>query len=840
MTGQLPFVLRSAFRALRLTPVLSFAAVVSLAIGIGANAAIFSMFSQALLKRLPVQQPDQLVTITAPGEKRGRVSSSSAGGSDAVFSYPLFRDLERGQIAFAGIAAHREISANIAHRDRTSSEVALLVSGSYFPLLGLRPALGRLLTPDDDRTPGAHPVVVLSHAYWRSRFGEDPSILNDTVVVNGLPMTVVGVGPRGFEGTTFMGSPRAFVPLVMSGAIHSGYDDLTNRRDHWLYLFGRLKPGVSRDAAQSSINGLFRGILQDAELPQMKDALSTERSRAQFLSRQVLLADGARGEQPNRSELVPVFVLLFSISGIVILIACANIANLLLARGVSRAGEFAVRLSLGASRGQLITQLMIESCMLAVAGGAAGLLVGRWMLDAIRSILPAADGAQLRFEPDVPLLAFGFGLSLLTAVLFGMVPAIYSTRIRVATMAKSQAGVTATGPSGLLRSSLVTAQIALALALLVVAGLFARSLVNINRIDLGMQISNLATFSVSPVLNGYSDERSRALFDQMLDELSAFPGVVSVTESTIPFLDGSDSSANVSVRGYDAAPDADTDASSSLIGPRFFSTLGIPMIAGREFTRADTATSQPVAIVNEAFAKKFNLARDAVVGTRMELGRNDKPKFDIEIVGLVQDSKYSDAKVDSPPLFFLPHRQRERIRSINYYIRSSLDADGVNAAVSRILGKLDPTLPIEELRTMETQVREQSSSDALLAQTAVAFAALATVLAAVGLYGVMAYSVAQRTPEIGVRLALGADASRIKYMVLGHVGRLAVVGVLVGLAGAVVLGRYAASLLFGVEGVDPGVMLAAVSIVTVTSMAAAMVPAHRASRIDPARALRWE
>lgn len=833
------FYLRSALRSLRRTPVLSFAAILSLALGIGANAAIFSIFNQALLKRLPVQQPERLVTFSAPGDKPGRVSSSNSGSGDAVFSYPLFRDLERGQQVFTGIAAHREVPANIAHRGRTSNEMALLVSGSYFPVLGLQPALGRLLGPGDDRAPGAHHVVVLSHSYWRSTFGEDPSILSDTLTVNGQPMTVVGVTPRGFQGTTTEDSPRIFVPLTMSVAIHSDYDDFESRRDHWLYLFARLKPGTSREAAESSVSALFSGVVQSVELPRLKGAFPTDRLRREFGSRKILLSDGARGEQPNRGELTPIFILLFSITGIVTLSACANIANLLLARGVSRAGEFAVRLSLGACRRQLIAQLMIESCILAVIGGAAGLFVARWMVDVLRSALPIASETYLRFAVDTPLLVFGFGLSLLTALIFGMLPAFHATRVRVATMTKSQAGVTSTGAAGPLRSTLVTSQIALALALLVVAGLFATSLANISRADLGMQLSSLTTFRVSPVLNGYLEGRSRVLFEQIEDELAAVPGVGSVTDSTIPLLDGNNASANVTVQGFDADPDADTDASYSFIGPRFFSTFGIPLIAGREFTRADASVSQPVAIVNEAFARKFNLGRD-VVGTRMELGRNDRPKFDIEIVGLVRDANYSQVKEDAPPQFFLPHRQRDVRGSMNYYVRSSLDASQVNAAVSRILAKLDPSLPVENLRTMEEQVLHRSSIDLLLARLAAGFAALATLLTAVGLYGVLAYSVAQRTPEIGVRLALGADAARIRGMILRHVGRLAFFGVAAGLAGAIVLGRFAASLLFRVEGSDTPVIGSAVLVILVVSLAAAMVPAFRASRIDPARALRWE
>ena len=833
------FYLRAAIRSLQKTPVLSLAAVLSLALGIGANAAIFSFFNHALLKQLPVQNPGQLVTFSAPGPKQGRISSSSnIGGPEAVFSHPLFRDLERDQKVLSGLAAHREISANIAYRGQTSNEIAVLVSGGYFPVLGMRPALGRLFTEDDDRTPGAHRVVVLSHAYWRSRFGEDPSILNDTIVVNGEPMTVVGVAPRGFESTAAEETPRAFLPLMMSATIHSDYEDLSNRRNHWLYLFGRLKPGMSRDAAQASINGLFSGILQNVELPQMKNAFGSDRSRSEFLARTILLADGARGERGNRAELVPVFTLMFGITGIVILIACANIANLLLARGVSRAGEFAIRLSLGASRAQLVAQLMTESCLLAVVGGAAGLFVARWLTDALRAGRPAND-TFLPFEIDGPLLLFAFGLSLVTALIFGILPALHSTRVHVTTMARTQGGVTA-GTSSRLRSALVTSQIALALALLVVGGLFAKSLVNIGRIDLGMQTSNVTTFRVSPALNGYSNERSRALFEQITDQLGAVPGVTSVGESTIRLIEGSNASANVSVRGFEAGPDADMDASLSMIGPPFFSTLGIPLIAGREFTRADVAASQHVAIVNETFARKFNLARDTVIGTRMELGRNDNPKFDIEIVGLVQNSKYSDAKQDPPPVFFLPYRQRDDIRAIVYYARSSLDTTAMNAAVMQIMSKLDPNLPIEELRTMETQVRDQAARDRLLAQIAVGFAALSTLLAAVGLYGVLAYSVAQRTPEIGVRLALGADGARIRRMMLRYVGQVTAAGVAVGLMAAILFGRVAASLLFGVEGADAPVILAAVAIVILVATFAAMIPANRASRIDPSRALRWE
>ena len=828
--------LRSAIRSLRRTPGLSLAAIASLALGIGANAAIFAAFNQSLLQRLPIQRPEQLVTLSAPGDKNGRVSASNSGRGEAVFSYPLFRDLERGQQSFTGLAAHRDVPANVAHRGQTSNGLALLVSGSYFPVLGVQPALGRLLSDADDRTIGAHRVVVLSHAFWRSRFASDPSILNDTLTINGEPMTVVGVAPQGFHGTTPEDSPEVFVPLTMSGALHTYYDDFENRRDHWLYLIARLKPGVSRAAAESSVQGVFSGIMQNVESSQFK---GTDQARQRYVSRKLLLADGAHGQQPNRAAMIPVFVLLFSCTGIVVLIACANIANLLLARGVSRAGEFAVRLSLGASRGQLMTLLLSESLLLAVLGGLAGLLVAAPLRTVLGGLLPGA-AAVPESAVDVSLLAFAFGLSVVTALIFGVLPALHSTRIRVTTMARSQAGVTSSGGGSMLRSTLVTSQIALALALLAVAGLFARSIVNVGRIDLGMQVSNLTTFRVSPVLNGYTEERSQALFERMDEQLAALPGVSSVTQSTIPLLEGSDASANLTVQGFDAGPDTNTDASYAFVGARFFSTLGMPLIAGREFTLADSSSSQNVAVVNEAFARKFNLRRDAVIGTRMELGRNSTPKLDIEIVGLVQDAKYSGIKNEIPPVFFLPYRQRDVRGEMNFYVRSSVDPGQMSAAISRIVGDLDRNLPIENLRSMEAQVRERAETDRLLARVSIGFAALATLLAAIGLYGVLAYSVAQRTPEIGVRLALGADGQRIRGMVLRHVGKMTLVGVAVGLGGAIVLGRLAAALLFRVEGTDPPIMAAAVAVVLLVSLAAALLPAYRASRIDPSRALRWE
>lgn len=828
---------RSAVRALRRAPVVTGIAVASLALGIGANAAIFSVFNRAMLRALPVTAPEQLVIFSSPGPRMGRVSSSNAGGSDAVFTYPMFSDLERLQSVFTAIAAHREFPANVSYGGRTVGETALLVSGSYFPVLGVRPAIGRLLAQADDTAPGANRLVVLSYGYWQARLAGSEAVLNDTLVVNGEPLTIIGVAPRGFNGTAVEETPALFVPLSMAATLHTPWEDLESRKDYWLYLIARLKPGVSRESAQAAINSPYASILRDVELHLQGDM--SVRAREEFSNRQIVLDNGARGEQPGQGELALIFLLLFAITGTVILIACANIANLLMVRGIGRAGEFAVRFALGARRSQLVAQLLAESFVLAVVGAVAGLIVLRWTLDLLAA-LPAIGESFVQFEIDLPLVLFVLGLSLAAALLMGLLPAVHTTRVPAISSLKTQgAGHARAGATRMWRSALVSAQIALALALIAVAGLFARSLVNISRVDLGMNVQQITTFRMSPILNGYTAEQSRVLFERVEEELAALPGVTSVSASTVALLAGDNSSGNVTVEAFKADADTDSDAFTSLIGPGLLRTLGVPLIAGREFARSDSAGTQRVAIVNEAFAQKFNLGR-AAVGKRMQLGRSSKPDLNIEIVGLVQNAKYSSVKQDAPPQFFLPYRQRGNVGSITFYVRSSLDAAQILSTVPRVVASLDGNLPVEQLRTMGEQVREHSALDRMISYLSAAFAVLATSLAAIGLYGLLAFTVAQRTQEIGVRMALGADSASIRRMILSQVGRLAGVGVTIGLLAAAALASLAGSLLFGLNGIDPLIMVLAAGGIVGVAFAAAAIPARRAVRIDPSRALRWE
>ncbi len=830
------FNLKLAFRTLFKTPFVTGIAIVSLGLGIGANGAIFSIFNQMLLRALPVPAPSGLVNLSAPGPKPGSNSCNNAGPCEAVFSYPMFRDLEQKQTVFTGIAAHRQFSANLAYKGQTLAGDGLMVSGSYFAVLGLTPARGRLLDSGDDRAPGQSNVVVISHRYWQTRFDASPAVLNETMSVNGLPMTIVGVAPAGFDGTTLGSRPEVFVPITMRELLQPGRAALDNHRSYWTYLFARLKPGVSIEQAHVGINQPYHAIVTGIEAPLQKNM--SEQTLALFKAKEITVEEGARGQSSISSEAFAPLLLLLCVTGVVLLSACANIANLLLARATGRAGEMAVRLSIGASRRQLITQLLGESVLLAACGGLFGLFVAQWTLAGILTILPADATDLLAFRLDLRMLLFLGAVSLGTGVLFGLFPALHSTRPDLATTLKNQAGQ----PSGarsakIFRTALATTQIVLSMALLAIAGLFTKSLFNVSRVDLGLRAENIITFGVAPELSGYPPERSQQIFERLEDELAALPGVTGVTAGMVPLLAGDNWGSGVSVQGFAAGPDTDIVANTNEIAPGFFRVLGIPLIGGREFTRADGKGAPKVAIVNEQFAKKFNLGQDAV-GKRMEVG--NAGKLDIEIVGLVRNAKYSGVKEAIPPQFFLPYRQDEQAGGMTFYVATERDPEPVIGAIGPLVRRIDPMLPVQGLRTLRQQIRENVFIDRFVSTLAAAFAGLATLLAAVGLYGVLAYTLAQRTREIGLRMALGADAARIRRMVLGQVAWMTGVGGTIGLGLAVLAGRGAQSQLYELKGYDPVVLAAAAIALTVVAFIAGVIPAYRASRIDPMTALRYE
>lgn len=829
--------LKFAFRNLRRTPFVTAVAILSIALGIGANTAIFSLFDAILLRALPVRDAGQLVNFGAPGPKPGSQSCGQPGDCDKVFSYLMFRDLEKAETGFSGIAAHVFFGANLAYGGATETGEGVLVSGSYFPVLGLQAALGRLLDPADDQNIGGHFVAVLSHDYWQNRLGGDPGVLNSALIVNGQSLTVVGVAPAGFRGTSLGQEPDVFVPLTMRGLMSPGWEGFERRDSYWAYLFGRLQDGVSLEQADGQINTVYAGIVNEVEAPLQEDM--SEATMERFRAKRIELEAGERGQSNLHREAGAPLTILFSVTGIVLFIACANIANLLLARGATRASEMAIRGSLGASRVHLLRQLLAESCLLALLGGAASLVVARWTLSGIVALLPDGAGAIIGTGLRPSIIGFAVMLSLITGVLFGLYPALHATRSDLVTVMRASAGQ-ASGARGAarFRAGLVVAQLALSTALLVAAGLFLKSLVNISRVDLGLDTESVITFAVSPELNAYTSDELATFFPRVEDELATIPGARTVAASMVPILSGSSWGTDVFVEGFESGPDVDNNARFNTVSAGYFRAMGIPLLGGREFTNDDAVGAAPVAIINEAFARKFGLDPRQSVGKRMSQSSDDE--LDMEIVGVVQDAKYSDVKDAVPPLFFVPYRQSEGIGFLNYYVRATGDPESLLRAVPEVMKRLDPNLPLEGLQTLDAQIKDNVGLDRFISTLATAFASLATLLAAVGLYGVLAFTVAQRTREFGVRMALGADGRRVRGMVLCQVGKLTLIGGGVGLVAAFALGQAAQSLLYELQGHDPVVVTLSIALLIAVALGAAYVPAFKASRIDPMRALRYD
>ena len=827
--------LRHACRALVKTPFVSIVAILSLALGIGANAAIFSVFYQAILRPLPVLAPDELVNLTSPGPKPGSQAASRIGGPDSLFSYPMFRDLERTPARFAGVAAHRGFGANLSWRGHTISGYGLFVSGSYFRVLGLQPARGRLIGDGDDAALGESAVVVLSEEYWRSRF-DGANVIGDTLVVNGHPMAIVGVTPRGFNGTAVGAKPQVYVPITMRGPIDR-FDAMENRRSYWVYLFARLAPGLSILEAQTAIGPPYRAILNDVEAP-LQTGLSSQ-TLARFKTKEILLEDGRRGQSAVRGIVQPSGEMLLWVTATVLLIACVNIANLLLARSATRATEMAVRLSVGGSRAQLVLQLLTESYVIAAIGAALGIFVARWTIELIKQLVPPEAQVLIEIEVDRGVFVITGVLALATGLVFGLFPALQSTRPDLMTSLRAQAGQPAgSRVAARIRMVLATTQIAASMALLVSAGLFTRSLLNLTRVDLGLQIDNVVTFRLAPGMNGYTPQQSLALFQLVEDAVAAVPGVTGVTASRVALLAGASSGRDVRVQGVDAGPDADRSSRYNVIGTDYFRTLGIPILAGREFTPSDSVGGPKVAIVNEVFARKFQLGREAV-GLKMASDGGDV--LDTEIVGVVawlevrRGEERGAAAVLSPLPPGRPARDEQLLRAD---LAGSEDA-GRHDSADRGKARSEPAGAGAEdaagpgVGERLHRSRRQHPRGACLRGWRHSWPEI-------GLYGVLAYMVTQRTREIGVRMALGADRARVRGMILSQVGLMTLVGGFVGLTAALALGRSMRSLLFELEAHDPLALAGAALLLALVALGAGFVPAARASRIDPMRALRYE
>jgi predicted permease len=715
-----------------------------------------------------------------------------------------------------------------------------MVSGNYFSMLGVQPALGRVFnSQSDDQVYQGHPVVVLSYDYWTSRFANDPSVIGKKILVNDHPMEIVGVSARGFAGLDPAESPQIRVPILMKPVMAPEWEwvHLDDRRTRWVQVFARLKPGYTVDSAKGPMQGLFTQIRQyEVTLPAAKDWSAY--SREQFMKGQLVVEQAAMGYSELRNSFSTALVVLMSMVGLVLLIACANVANLLIARAFMRQKEIAVRLSLGASRLRLVRQLLVESLVLSVAGGLLGLGLAVVLTRTLLALVPSeGQPLQITAHPDPRILTFTLGLSFTTGIIFGLVPALRASRPDPWTTLKDTMGsIAGTGGSLFLRKGLVTAQVALSFLLLFGAGLFVRSLQNLKTTDTGVGLDNLLTFQLSPTLSGYDTPRTVQFYRELLDRLRSAPGVKSAALATVPILSGGEWDSSMSVEGHRFADGEDMQAFMNALSPGYFETMKIPFIEGRDFTVRDGKENAAVAIVNKRFADHFFPGHSAL-GKHIGFGGGPRAKLNIEIIGVVGDSLYEGPREGVHRQVFIPNWGRN---SAAFYVRMNTTSSTGFGVIRSEVKNLDAAMPVYALKTVESQLDETLLTDRLIALLSAGFGLLATVLASIGLYGVMAFVVARRRKELGIRLALGAQPGGVVWLVMREVLILLVIGLALGVPAALALGRYVGGQLYGIQPNDPWMAIGTLVLLTIVSAAAGLIPATRASRIDPILALRYE
>jgi predicted permease len=827
--------LRFALRGIRRSPLFASVAILSLALGIGANTAIFTLMDQIMLRQLPVKAPEQLVMLY----QRGAHNGSNLG--DRMHSYPIYQDFQKRAAPLAEVICRRLFASSVSIDNRTERVDAEFVSGNYFTMLGVHAAAGRLFNSrEDDQVYMGHPVVVLSYDYWANRFARDPKVVGRKILVNNYPMTIVGVSGPGFAGLDPAQSPQIRVPILMESALMPEWNwfEASDRRTRWVQVFGRLKPGYTAESARAPMQVLFHQIREyEMTLPAAKDW--TPYSRAQFLRGTIQVERAATGYSNLRNSFSTALIVLLSMVGLVLLIACGNVANLLIARAFARQKEIAVRLSLGASRGQLVRQLLIESLVLSAGGGLAGIALAVALTRGLLALVPAEGNPLLiRAVPDLRILLFALALTLLTSLLFGLVPALRASRPDLWTTLKDVVGSFAgRGGSVLLRKGLVTAQVALSFLLLFGAGLFVRSLQNLKAADSGFRdLDNLVTFQLSPALNGYDAPRTVHFYQELQERLRAIPGVKSAALAAVAVLHGDEWDSTTSVEGHQAKDGEDMQAFMNALSPGYFQTMGTPVLQGRDFDRRDIRKDSKVAIVNERFARHFFGDRSAV---GRHIGRGDGPgtKLDTEIIGVVGDALYEGPREGVRRQVFVPNWGND---GVAFYVRATLGSRALYAAVRNEVKRLDPAMPVYEMKTLAAQLDETLLTERLIALLSAGFGLLATLLATIGLYGVMAFAVGRRTRELGLRMALGAQPGSVIWLVMREVLVLLGIGLAVGVPAAIGLGRLVAAQLYGIKASDPWIATACVALLILVAGVAGWIPAQRASRIDPILALRYE
>ena len=828
MIANIYYDLRYALRMLRKHPGFTLVAVLTLALGIGANAAIFSLTDAVLLQRLPVRDPDRLTTISS-------YDPTSASDLNNTFSYPMYQNFRDKSDVFSGVIARGGAQMNVSYDGRNDRVRGELVSGNYFDVLGVKPWAGRLFNQDDDRTPGAHPLAVLSYDFWERRFGKDAGVIGNTILVNEHPLTVIGVTPPGFYGLSLSSSADVRVPLMMTPVFNPlPPTRLQSRNFQWLTLMARRKDGVMMDQAQASMAVLYQQIREGEAQQLPADASTTDRQR--YTAQRIQLLPGNQGFQYLQREMRTPLLLLFGATCIVLLILCANLANLILVRDATRHQEIAVRLALGAGRMRLLRQWLTEAILLSLLGAFAGVLVAAWVKAALVALMPPDYRVNLETPLGWRFVGFTFLVSLVVGVVLGLAPALRAARSSSA-MALHRESRTFVSGGGLfsLRSGLILVQVALSVPLLIVSALFLTSLHNLRGVDTGFGKNNVLIATINPALNGYSPERTQNFYRDLLQGLRAIPGAQSASLSSDSPISGGWDELGLVIEGYQKREEERVDAQSSIVSSDYFRSLGISLVSGRDFNDQDTSGAPKVAIINEKMAHHF-FGNSNPLGRK--IGTEEEP--DTVIVGVVKDAQYLSLREPALRHFYEPISQQPHLFDLTMHIKTTGEAGSVVDLVRAQVQRLDPHLPLYDVKTLATQIDESLTSERLISWLCTAFGLLATLLAALGLYGVLAFSVTQRTREIGIRVALGAQARDVLKLVIGQGMLLVTIGVAVGLAISFALTRLIASLLFGITPTNATTFIAVAAGLSLLALLACYLPARRATKVDPLVALRYE